>query len=72
MTEKPIAFGSLLPIVEQVMRICIETLARSEALESLLIDKGLVTKAELDVRTQEREKINQKLSDAVGSSGGES
>ena len=71
MAEKPIDYRKLLAIVDQVMGICIQTNARSAALESLLIDKGLVTEAELNARTQQLAENEKKLSDALGSLGGE-
>ena len=61
----------LFALVEQVMQICTQTGSRSEALESLLIDKGFVTKAELDARTEKLSKETKKLADALSSSGGQ-
>jgi hypothetical protein len=71
MAEKPIDYSKLLAIVNQVMGICIQTNARSAALESLLIDKGLVTEAELNARTQQLAENEKRLSDGLGSSGKE-
>jgi hypothetical protein len=71
MTENPIDFGKLLAIANQVMGICIQTNARSAALESLLIDKGLVTAAELNARTQQLAESEKRLSESLGSFGGE-
>jgi hypothetical protein len=71
MSGKPIDLEALLALVEQVMRICTQTTARSEGLESLLIDRGLVTKEALDAKIRERQELNQKIADALGSFGGE-
>ena len=71
MTEKPIDFGSLLALAHQVIGICIQTNARSAALESLLIDKGLITEAELNARTRQLAESEKRLADALGSFGGE-
>lgn len=67
MAGKPIDFEQLFSLVEQVMRICTQTTATSEALASLLIDKEIVTKAELDVRTEQCWKETKKLADTLGS-----
>lgn len=72
MAGKPIDYENLLSLVEQIMGLCAETTAMSEALASLLIDKGLVTRAELDLRIEEHAKKAKKFADALGSSGGES
>jgi hypothetical protein len=67
MAGKPLDLESLLALVEQAMRICIQTTARSEGLESLLIDKGLVTREALDAKIRECQEMNQKFSGALGS-----
>jgi hypothetical protein len=57
----------LLAAVEQTLKTCIETTAMSEALASLLIDKGLLTKEELDAKIAESSRERQRISDALGS-----
>lgn len=66
----PEPIETLLELVNQVMRLCTQTTARSEALESLLIDKGLLTREELEAKIEEHAIQTKKLADALGSSGG--
>jgi hypothetical protein len=71
MAGKPIDYANLLAVVNQIMRICVQTTATTEALASLLIDKGLVTRGELDAKIREHQETNQKLADALGAFGSE-
>jgi hypothetical protein len=43
----------LLSLVNQALAARVQASARSTALEALLIDKGVVTKAEIDTRAQQ-------------------
>jgi len=60
-------YENLLALVEKVMRICTQTTAKSEALASLLIDKGYVTEEELRKKIEEEEKKTKKLAESLGS-----
>lgn len=55
----------LLSLVNQAMAACVQATARSMALEALLIDKGVVTKAEIDTQTQQVDSDTKKFSDAL-------
>src|SRR5579863_9855498 len=67
MSDGSIDYTNLLATVEQVMRICVQAIAMSEGLASLLIHKGLVTRVELDARILEQGKESQKLAETLGS-----
>jgi len=70
MAEKPIDYRKLLELVNRVMEICVQETARSEGLEALLIDKGIVTKAELTAKIQECAEKTKKLANSLGQSSG--
>jgi hypothetical protein len=63
MAGKPIE--DLLALVNQVLAACVQATARSMALEALLIDKGFVTKAEIDTKTQQVDSDAKHLSDSL-------
>lgn len=63
MAGKPIE--DLLAIVNQTMAACVQATARTMALEALLIDKGFVTKAEIDSKTQQVGSDTKKFSDSL-------
>jgi hypothetical protein len=68
----PISVETLLAMVEQVMRICTQVLASCEALESLLIDKGVLTRADLDARMNQQKSVMEKIVGALGNPKAES
>ena len=68
MAEK-IDLENFLAVVNQTLQICVQATARTEALEYLLIDKGLVTEAELNANIQECAEKTKKLADSLGSTG---
>jgi len=63
MAGKPIE--DLLSLVNRAMAASVQATARSMALEALLIDKGFVTKAEIDTKTQQVDSDTKKLSDSL-------
>ncbi|MFZ3340962.1 MAG: hypothetical protein WA213_08780 [Terriglobales bacterium] len=68
MGDKSIDYLQLVRTATQMMEICVQASARSEALEYLLIDKGVVTKAELNAKVQECAEKAKKMTDALGTS----
>ena len=67
MAGKPME--DLLSLVNQAMAACVQATARSMALEALLIDRGVVTKAEIDTRTQQVDSDTKTFSDSLLSFG---
>lgn len=67
MAEPPIDIPKLLELVGQVLKTCTESTAMSEALASLLIDKGCITREEFDARVEEQAKQTKQMLDALNS-----
>jgi DUF1009 family protein len=57
----PINPETLLAVVEQMLQICTQVIASCEALESLLIDKGVLTREELDARMKQQRHATEKI-----------
>lgn len=57
----------VLALVRQVMEICAQTGTRAEALESLLLRKGVVTEAELQQEIAASLQSDKKLAESLGS-----
>ena len=61
----------LLKLVLKALEASVQATARSSALEALLIEKGVVTKAELDSRTEQETAKTKKLAQSLESDSGE-
>lgn len=63
----PLDIGTLLRTLNDAMKASNESTTRAEALISLLIEKGLLTEAELEERVKRQVELNRKLADAAAS-----
>jgi hypothetical protein len=61
--NKPISgeFAALIPVLADTMKFATQALAESAALAELLIEKGIVTKAELDKRVSVGQELRESL-----------
>jgi hypothetical protein len=61
--NKPISgeFAALIPMLADTMKFATQALAEAAALAELLIEKGLVTKAELDKRMSVGQELRESL-----------
>ncbi|MGC1648286.1 MAG: hypothetical protein WA741_20890 [Candidatus Sulfotelmatobacter sp.] len=61
--NKPISgeFAALIPMLADTMKFATQALAEAAALAELLIEKGIVTKAELDKRMSVGQELRESL-----------
>jgi hypothetical protein len=61
--NKPISgeFAALIPMLADTMKFATQALAEAAALAELLIEKGVVTKAELDKRVSAGQELRESL-----------
>jgi hypothetical protein len=61
--DKPISgeLGALLPVLAETMKFATQSLAQSCALAELLIEKGILTKAELDKKVAIDQELRESL-----------
>lgn len=59
MNNDPLA--TLLPVLADTMRFATQALAQSSALAEVLMEKGLLTKAELDAKMGQGQKLRDSL-----------
>jgi len=61
--NKPISgeFAALIPMLADTMKFATQALAESSAIAELLIEKGIVTKAELDARVSVGQELREGL-----------
>jgi hypothetical protein len=61
--DKPISgeFAALIPVLADTMKFATQALAESSAIAELLIEKGVVTKAELDARVSVGQELRERL-----------
>ena len=61
--DKPIRgeFAALIPMLADTMKFATQALAESSAIAELLIEKGVVTKAELDARVSVGQELRERL-----------
>ena len=61
--DKPISgeFAALIPMLADTMKFATQALAESSAIAELLVEKGVVTKAELDARVSVGQELRERL-----------
>jgi hypothetical protein len=61
--DKPISgeFAALIPMLADTMKFATQALAESSAIAELLVEKGIVTKAELDARVSVGQELRERL-----------
>jgi hypothetical protein len=61
--DKPISgeFAALIPMLADTMKFATQALAESSAIAELLIEKGVVTKSELDARVSVGQELRERL-----------
>jgi hypothetical protein len=61
--DKPMSgeFAALIPMLADTMKFATQALAESAAIAELLIEKGVVTKAELDARVSVGQELRERL-----------
>ncbi len=61
--DKPMSseFAALIPMLADTMKFATQALAESSAIAELLVEKGVVTKAELDARVSVGQELRERL-----------
>ena len=70
--DRPVSpeFAAVIPVLADTMKFATQALAEATAIAELLIEKGVLTKAELDARMKSaqalREKLMKRLDEELG------
>jgi hypothetical protein len=61
--NKPVSgeFAALIPVLADTMKFATQALAEAGAIAAVLIEKGVLTKAELDAKMGQGQKLREKL-----------
>jgi hypothetical protein len=72
--NKPISgeLAAMMPIISHTMEGAVQALRQSNALAAVLIEKGILTKAELDAAMKPTDELTKTLRKALGDAGKES